>query len=394
LIEFTKLINQADDATFNDKIGEFLDIDEFLRFAAINSLISNLDGFFAGGHNYFLYLNPKDNRFHFVPWDLDVTFGGHPFARGDQADWSIAQPYVGKNRLTERVLAVKANNDLFRKHARTLVEGPFSVKEMKVSIDTMEATIKDAIAKEPAPKSGMGFPFGKQIGLREFVAQRNESVLAQLDGKSSGKPLAFGGPGGAKQGVPDDARRQIIEMLGPPFLVFRAKVQIELKLSDEQKKKLEKRLQDTVQEAMQFFQHLQDAKPEERQKEHQAYVKNAQEKLTAFLEGALKEEQLKRLREVMLQREGLFALGNAVVLKELEITDKQRRQFVEIVHEMQKKIEPLMKEAQKGGNPEEIRPKVMKIREEHVSRIEALLSDAQRAQWQRLLGKPLDLGDR
>src|SRR5438132_8760287 len=37
--------------------------------------------------------------------------------------------------------------------------------------------------------------------------------------------------------------------------------------SDEQKKKLEKRLQHTVQDAMQFFQRLGDKEPEEREKE-------------------------------------------------------------------------------------------------------------------------------
>jgi hypothetical protein len=35
----------------------------------------------------------------------------------------------------------------------------------------------------------------------------------------------------------------------------------------------------------------------------------------------------------------------------------------------------------------------MKIREEHVGRIEAHLSDAQKKQWKEILGKPLDLGE-
>ena len=52
-----------------------------------------------------------------------------------------------------------------------------------------------------------------------------------------------------------------------------------------------------------------------------------------------------------------------------------------------------MKEAQKGGNPQEIGPKSRKIRKEHEDRIEALLSDAQKKQWKKMLGKPLDLGD-
>jgi hypothetical protein len=194
-------------------------------------------------------------------------------------------------------------------------------------------------------------------------------------------------------GVPEEARRQITETLGPPFLVFRDKVQEDLKLSDGQKKKLEKRLQDTVLDAMQFFEKLGDKKPEEREKELQPYREKAQENLTAFLQGLLQEEQSKRLRQVMLQREGLFALGNAEIMKELEITDKQRQQFFEVVQGMQKKVAPLLKEAQNGGNPQEIWPKIRKIRKEQEERIESLLSVAQKKQWKKMLGKPLDLGD-
>jgi len=213
-----------------------------------------------------------------------------------------------------------------------------------------------------------------------------------------GEPVAADETGDADEPerpaqIPDEAGRQITEMLGPPFLVFRDKVQEELKLSDEQKKKLEKRLQDTVQDAMQLFQKLGDKEQEDREKELHAYREKAQENLTAFLQGLLQEEQFKRLRQVMLQREGLFALGNAEVMKELEITEKQRRQFVEVLQEMQKKIEPLLKEVQKGGKPDEIRPKVMKIRKEQEGKIEALLSDAQKKQWKIILGKPFTLED-
>ena len=215
-----------------------------------------------------------------------------------------------------------------------------------------------------------------------------------------GEPVAADEAGDAEapaerpQEVPDEAGRQITQTLGPTFLVFRDKVQEELKLSDEQKKKLEKRLQDTVQDTMQLFQKLADKKPEEREKELHAYREKAQENLMAFLQGLLHEEQSKRLRQMMLQRDRLFALlGNAEITKELEITDKQRQQFGEVVQEMHKKIEPLMKEAQKGGNPQEIRPKIRKIRKEQEERIEALLSDAQKKQWKEMMGKPLDLND-
>ena len=64
-----------------------------------------------------------------------------------------------------------------------------------------------------------------------------------------------------------------------------------------------------------------------------------------------------------------------------------------VVQDMQKKVGPLIKEAQSGGNPEEIRPKVMKIRKEHEGKIEALLTDAQKKQWKEMLGKPLNLDE-
>ncbi|MBI1832524.1 MAG: CotH kinase family protein, partial [Planctomycetes bacterium] len=146
LIDFTKLVNQADDATFNKKIGNFLDVDGFLRFAAANSLIANLDSYFGLGHNYFLYLNSKTNKFHFIPWDMDLSFGGFGFGGQDQTDWSIAQPYMGKNRLTERVLAMKEHNDAYRGHLKTLTTTTFSAKEIHAAITQLEATIKDALA--------------------------------------------------------------------------------------------------------------------------------------------------------------------------------------------------------------------------------------------------------
>ncbi|MBI2804416.1 MAG: CotH kinase family protein [Planctomycetes bacterium] len=206
LIEFARLVNQADDATFNKKIGEVLDVDNFLRFAAANSMIANLDSFFGLGHNYFLYLNPKTNKFNFIPWDLDLAFGGMGFGGPDQTDWSIAQPYMGKNRLTERVLAIKSHNDAYRGHLRALTQGVCSPKAMRGRIDALETLVKDSIAREPAQKGfgfgfGKGFPGGKKQDLRDFVTKRTESVVAQLDGKSKGKTIAgfnFGGFGGKK----------------------------------------------------------------------------------------------------------------------------------------------------------------------------------------------------
>jgi hypothetical protein len=199
-------------------------------------------------------------------------------------------------------------------------------------------------------------------------------------------------PRASAQDIPEEARKQLTAALGGSFLVFRDKVQEDLKLSAEQKDKLDRELQERIADAMQFFQKLQDAKPEEREKELGTYRRKAQEKLAPVLKDTLNDDQRKRLHQLELQQEGPFVLGGELG-KELKVTDDQRRQFMAVVQDLQKKIEPLIKEAQSGGNPEEIRPKLMKIRKEHEGKLEALLTDAQKKQWQEMLGKRLDLDE-
>jgi hypothetical protein len=197
------------------------------------------------------------------------------------------------------------------------------------------------------------------------------------------------------QDIPEEMRKGLAEQLQGSFVVFRAKVQEDLKLTREQREKLEQHLQELHPDLMEFFQKIDGLKGEEREIELKAYRPKVQEKLTTVLKETLKEDQSKRLRQLELQREGALALwhGDVQIGKDLKITDEQRKQFMAVVQDMQKKIEPLIKEAQSGGNPQEIRPKVMKIRKEHEGKIEALLTDAQKKQWKEMLGKPLALDD-
>jgi hypothetical protein len=177
--------------------------------------------------------------------------------------------------------------------------------------------------------------------------------------------------------------------------VFREKAQEDLKLTEEQKEKLEQHLLELAPDAMQFFQGIHDMKGEEREKELNAYRQKSKEKLAAILKETLTEVQQKRLHQLELQQEGAFVLlhGDDEIRRDLKITNEQRKQFMAVVQGLQKKIEPLIKEAESGGDPEEIRPKIMKIRKEHERKVEDLLTDDQRKRWKEMLGKPLDLDE-
>jgi hypothetical protein len=208
-------------------------------------------------------------------------------------------------------------------------------------------------------------------------------------------PAEEAGSAAAAQDIPEEARKGLSQTLGGSFVVFRAKVHEDLKLSNEQKEKLEQHLQERIPETMQFFQKIDGLKGEEREKEIKAYRPKAQEKLAAFLKETLKDDQRKRLRQLELQQEGAFVLhhGEGEIGKNLKVTDEQRKQFMAVIQDLQKKIEPLIKEAQSGGNSHEIWPKIMKIRREHEGRIVDLLTDSQKKQWKEMVGKALNLDE-
>ncbi|MBY0522377.1 MAG: CotH kinase family protein [Gemmataceae bacterium] len=215
VIEFTKLLNKGDDEQFRKQIADYLDIDAFLRYVAVNALLVNLDSFLMVGHNYYLYLNPETNKFVFIPWDLDLSMGGFPMGGtpDQQMDLSVMHPYSGQNKLIDRLFAMKDVSEKYQKLLKELTTTCFTKEKLLADIDVIEKTTKDLIAKDrkaaEARKEGPGgfggaFPgMGRAPDLRTFAEKRTLAVAAQLEGKSKGY-VPTGGfgprPGGFNMG--------------------------------------------------------------------------------------------------------------------------------------------------------------------------------------------------
>ncbi|MSR55307.1 MAG: hypothetical protein EXS09_18780 [Gemmataceae bacterium] len=243
-IDFVKLVNVGDDAQFNKEIGSYLDVDQFLRYMGVTAMLSNMDSFFSLGHNYYMYLNPKTNKFVFMPWDLDLALAGFPFIFSPevQIDLSLSHPYPGECKLADRLLAIKDVSEAYQKVLKDIAKTCFTKERLIKDIEVLEGATKEIIARETkttaARKEAAGIDFSafsRVPDLRTFVDKRIASVTSQLEGKSKGQiPPAmpnFGGPPPGGPGGPAGPPPRIGDILPGP-------AQDMLRLTPEQRKKL------------------------------------------------------------------------------------------------------------------------------------------------------------
>ncbi len=211
VIEFARVVNRTEDAEFEQAIDTILDVDRFLRFLACHALLGNLDSFLGTGHNYYLYLDDATDRFVFLPWDLDLSFGGFFMAGSveELADLSLQHPHQGNNRLIDRLLQNPARREAYLNHVRDLVSQvfhPAGLGALAAAWDEFVTPVKEreTVARDQRGESAEGvFGMWGRSGMppAQFIELRTASVLDQFSGTSAGfvPQPGWGGRGGGRR---------------------------------------------------------------------------------------------------------------------------------------------------------------------------------------------------
>jgi hypothetical protein len=209
LIELAKLFTHASDAEFADKVGDFIDLDEFARYLACEVLLSNYDGILSDGQNFLLYLDPRTERFGFIPWDQDHSWGEFPLigTREQRERASVWHPWVGKNRFLEKMLAAAPLRQRYRAELEHLRETAFQPDRLSARLEQLAAIVRPFIAEESTnrlrkfdrdiagnvmdadaspPKNSKPKRPPRPFSHKHFFEARARAVTDQLEGRSEG----------------------------------------------------------------------------------------------------------------------------------------------------------------------------------------------------------------
>ncbi|MBV1854413.1 CotH kinase family protein [Catellatospora tritici] len=175
VIDLVKWANEASDAEFDAHLADYVDVDSFAQYTALQNLLLNFDDMSGPGKNYYLWYDIDSKKFKVISWDHNLTFSGSATAgphdstsmggaggfpgggdfqppEGMQLPEGFTPPAgagpggggfggLGGNKLKERFLASEAFKKAYEDAYRDLHRKIYADKAAEKVLDTISATL-------------------------------------------------------------------------------------------------------------------------------------------------------------------------------------------------------------------------------------------------------------
>jgi hypothetical protein len=163
LINLVYALNNTPRETFVQDVSQVINLEQWLRYLAVDALAGNLEGGLntPKGDDYALYCGKEDTRFWLLPHDLDTLFGEGDHSPDVNRDIFV---YAGLNGLHE-LLTHPDIKPLYYEQLTSLINTVFSPEQFNPLVDEL---------------LGDWIPTSMTNTIKQFVVKRNAAVLAQI----------------------------------------------------------------------------------------------------------------------------------------------------------------------------------------------------------------------
>lgn len=171
----------TDPATWRQNLEAIFDVDGFLKYLAVNTIIQNWDSYGRMPHNYYLYNDPETSKLTWIPWDHNESLqdgkqGGAlslDFSNLDASEWPLIARIYGDD-------VYKTNYDLY---LAEVMANAFEVNSMQTLYDNYSALLEPyATIERPGYsflRNGSEFTAAVQT-LKTHAQSRSDAVDSYL----------------------------------------------------------------------------------------------------------------------------------------------------------------------------------------------------------------------
>lgn len=195
LIAFIDFINNSSSATFESDLSSKIELQEYLRSAALDNLFTNLDSYTGSARNYYLYHNTTTDKWQWIKWDANETFGS--YNNGVQTITNLPLNYSNSNRpLLSNIFNSPVLYQQYLEEVCYLTENFFNSNYLDSLIESHRALIQTSVFADNNKQytnanfttnvnsnitSGGGPGGGTTYGLKSFVQAKSAYVSGAID---------------------------------------------------------------------------------------------------------------------------------------------------------------------------------------------------------------------
>lgn len=183
-------MNQYSGDQLKAELERLINVQSFLKAAAVDVIGGNWDGYSGDKNNYYLYRDQVTGRFEYIPYTLENSFG----IDFKGVDWSTRSIYdwnLDHRPLYEKVLEVDEYKAQFTMYIEQLAAYTSSV-DLDAELSRWSLQIRDAVAMDTFYTKDWGYSisdfdasmntaWGEHValGVQAFITARNASALAE-----------------------------------------------------------------------------------------------------------------------------------------------------------------------------------------------------------------------
>ena len=155
------------DGQLLERLDAVIDLDSFFTIWAAEVLIGHWDGYAGNTNNFYIYADPKDGRFTFMPWGVDAIFG-----QGGNRDPNIPQAVMAQGVLAHRLYAHPTGRRRYFEAMRETMDGVWDEVALRAEVERMQALI--------GPEVDAPMFRGSVAQIRDFIAVRRGQIEREM----------------------------------------------------------------------------------------------------------------------------------------------------------------------------------------------------------------------
>ncbi len=195
LANFIKVLNKTPLNDLPTELEKVFDVHSYLKILAVEIMTGHWDNYGFNQNNYYLYHNPVDDKFYYIPYDMDNTFAVDFFGNPDFAEHDMYEWYDDDRTrpLTQRLMSLQRYRRLLSFYMEELLEY-YDPEVLFPRVDALKVLIQEAAEADTYKSLDYGFTNADfdlsytaelgysfvRMGLKPFISTRYESTVSQL----------------------------------------------------------------------------------------------------------------------------------------------------------------------------------------------------------------------